>query len=111
MNRIMNNFLPLQKIFIAMDTNNPDIINTNKKYVHNIEVRPEHKELMQAIGLKLITLREASKLTKVEICKHVGMSRTTYQNLEEGKVYWNVKILLQILDYYKISYVDFFKGL
>lgn len=93
-----------------MDTINPDINNT-KRFVPNKEINTKDLEIMQAIGLKLKSIREANKLTKVQLCNDIGISRTTYMNLEEGSVYWNIKILLLVLDYYKISHVDFFREL
>lgn len=87
----------------------PDINNANKKYQPPKEVRPEHILMMQAIGSKLIILREEKKISASKLCKDLGISRNSYHQMESGKVYFNILNLILVLDYHHISVLDFFK--
>jgi DNA-binding XRE family transcriptional regulator len=82
-----------------------------KKYQPPKEIKPEHKELMLKVGRKLETLRKVKKISTSKLSKELGISRNSYSNMEYGKVYFNVLTLLQVLDYYQVSALEFFSDL
>ncbi len=85
--------------------------NQIRKYQPPKNIKPEHKELMLRIGLKLTELRTKKKISSSGLAKEMGISRNAYHMMEVGKVYFNVISLMQILDYHQISVPDFFSDL
>ena len=85
--------------------------NKVRKYQPPKIIKPEHKELMLRIGLKLEELRKNKKISSSGLAKQVGISRNAYHMMAAGKVYFNVMSLIQILDYHQISVPDFFNDL
>jgi DNA-binding XRE family transcriptional regulator len=87
----------------------PEEVNLIKKrYQPPKEVKPEHKDLMMKVGMKLTELRNGKKISASKLSKELGISRNAYSFMETGKVYFNVLTLLQVLDYYQVSAVEFF---
>jgi len=85
--------------------------NKVRKYQPPKIVKPEHKELMLKIGLKLEGLRKNKKISSSGLAKEIGISRNAYHMMEAGKVYFNVMSLMQIMNYHQISVPDFFNEL
>ena len=75
------------------------------------EITPEHQELMTEIGTRIKKLRTDSGKRLIEMAKDIKISRNEYSLLEQGKLYFKFSTLLRILDYHKISFSEFIKGI
>ena len=92
----------------------PDVKNElKKKYQPPKEIKPEHKELIVKIGVKLEELREKKGVSILQLSKKIGMSRNKYHQMvsKDKQVYFNFLSLLEILDYYNVSIEEFFSEL
>ena len=69
----------------------------------------EHQELIKQIGAKLRSIRKDKNKSYEKIAEEIGLQRTTYNLLEQGKLNFQVSTLLQVLSYYQLSISDFFK--
>lgn len=72
---------------------------------------PEHQELMTKIGLKLQELRKVNKLSVSGLAAEVGISRNSYSQMENGRVYFHFEKLLLVLQYHKKDALEFFNEL
>lgn len=71
----------------------------------------EHQELLKQIGTKLRTIRKDQSKSYEAMAEDIGLQRTTYNLLEQGRLNFQFSTLLQVLSYHKISISDFFKDL
>jgi DNA-binding XRE family transcriptional regulator len=81
------------------------------KYHPPKSIRKEHNEIISKMGQKLQELRRKKGISSSGFAKEVGISRNGYHQMENGKVYFNIMTLMQILDYYKLSLIDFINDL
>ena len=77
----------------------------------NIEIAPEHKDLIKTIGAKIRELRKEKGISYSKIAEEMGISRNGYNNLELAKTNFQFLTLLRVLSYHKISVFDFFESL
>ena len=57
----------------------------------------------------LKTLRSITGLTQHELCEEIGMKQTTYASFESTREFYPThKHLLQILDYFQVTYEELF---
>jgi transcriptional regulator with XRE-family HTH domain len=61
------------------------------------------------IGLKIKQLREHKGLKQIEVYTTIGMSKSYYSELEDGKKQPTIETLEKICHFYDISLSDFFK--
>ncbi|NMC61063.1 MAG: helix-turn-helix transcriptional regulator [Candidatus Methanofastidiosa archaeon] len=71
----------------------------------------EHQKFLIRIGKKLRTIRKDQSKSYETMAEDIGLQRTTYNLLEQGKLNFQFSTLLQVLSYHKISISDFFKDL
>ena len=83
-------------------------MNLNELKKHK-EISPEHQPLMTAIGSKIKELRNGKRYK--DMAKEIGISRNEYNLMELGKIYFKFSTLLKVLDFHKISLIDFMKEL
>lgn len=67
-------------------------------------------ELNKKIGENLSRFRTAKNLTQQEISEALGMSRTSYNQLENGHSHITVEKLYEISEVLKISVLDLLPG-
>jgi len=72
-------------------------------------MKPEHKELLEKVGLSVKELRTGKQIKIKEIVEGTHMHRNAYSQLENGKTYFKISSLLKILDFHKVNYYDFLK--
>jgi len=75
------------------------------------EISPEHRELLQELGIRLKKLRTAKKISYIELAKEIGISRNAYNLIENGNVYFNFNTVLLILKYHNIKLSELFEDL
>jgi transcriptional regulator with XRE-family HTH domain len=73
------------------------------------DIRPEHQELMKAIGERIKKLRTDKKISYIKISKEIGISRNGYNNIELGNVYFNFSTILLIAEYHGVSVTTLLK--
>lgn len=81
------------------------------KYIPPQAIDPKHQEFIEKIGNKLKSLRDSNQITTSGLARNAHVSRNGYHLLESNRVYFNILTLLQVLEYYEISPIDFFKEL
>lgn len=74
-------------------------------------ISPEHKEVLQKIGLLLKNMRKKRKLNTIQLVSEIGVHRNSYSLLERGKIDFQFTTLMRVLDYYGISAAEFFQKL
>lgn len=79
--------------------------------MEQIHVDAEHQEILKLIGKRVKELRTVKKIKIKEISAVTNLSRNSISQLEHGKTYFKISALLRILDFHKISYLDFMKEL
>ncbi|MGI6322614.1 MAG: helix-turn-helix domain-containing protein [Bacteroidales bacterium] len=72
-------------------------------------IKPEHKELLEKIGLSVKELRTGKQIKIKKIVEEINMHRNAYSQLENGKTYFKISSLLKILDFHNVNYYDFLK--
>lgn len=82
-----------------------------KKYKHPLEVKPEHVDFLAQVGLAIEKQRQKHNINITALCKQVGISRFTYYQIINGKVYWNSQTVLTILSHLNIDEKKFFSSL
>lgn len=75
------------------------------------EISTDHKELLQAIGNRIRKLREETGQSYIQIAKEIGISRNSYNQVENGRVYFNISSLLLILEFHHLSLGEFIHDL
>ncbi len=79
------------------------------KKTENIPI--EQKELLLKIGKKIKQLRKDRKLSYEAIAEEIGLNRTTYNLMEQGKLNFQFSTLMLILKYHNTTISKFFKEL
>jgi transcriptional regulator with XRE-family HTH domain len=79
------------------------------KKTENIPI--EQKELLLKIGKKILELRKDRKLSYEDIAIEIGLNRTTYNLMEQGKLNFQFSTLMLILKYHNITVSKFFEEL
>ena len=87
----------------------PEQLNQLKKYQAPKEICPEHQEFLTNIGLGLQSLRKEKNISISHLSDTLGISRNKYAQMEEGRLYFNLLSVLQVLDYYHVNPENFFK--
>ena len=82
-----------------------------KKYQPPQKVKQEHKEFLTNIGLRLKAIRKGKDISISHLSSELKISRNKYAQMEEGKLYFNLLSVLQVLDYYAVDASVFFKAL
>ena len=72
-------------------------------------MNPEHKELLEKVGLSVKELRTGKQIKIKEIVDGTHMHRNAYSQLENGKTYFKISSLLKVLDFHHVNYYDFLK--
>jgi transcriptional regulator with XRE-family HTH domain len=67
-------------------------------------------DLNKKIGENIYRFRSAKNLTQKEVSESLGMSRTSYNQLENGRSHINVEKLYEIAEVLKISVLDLLPG-
>ena len=88
---------------------NSEQLSQQKKYQAPKKVCPEHQEFLTNIGLGLQALRKEKNISISHLSDTLGISRNKYAQMEEGRLYFNLLSVLQILDYYHVNPENFFK--
>lgn len=88
----------------------PEIL-IKKKYQAPKVISPEHQEFLTNIGLGLQAIRKEKNISISHLKDALKISRNKYAQMEEGKLYFNLLSILQVLDYYGVNASDFFKKL
>lgn len=84
---------------------------SRKEYKPPLQVKPDHKEFLSRVGIRLEELRENKGVSIKELCKEVEMSRFGYYQIINSGVYWNSQTILKILKYFEIDAIKFFTSL
>ncbi|MEI6049362.1 MAG: helix-turn-helix transcriptional regulator [Bacteroidota bacterium] len=87
----------------------PEQLSQQKKYQAPKEICPEHQEFLTNIGLGLQALRKEKNISISHLSDALGISRNKYAQMEEGRLYFNLLSVLQVLDYYHVNPENFFK--
>ena len=82
-----------------------------RKYQPPKKVESHHKKFIAKVGRKLNLIRTNKNISPSQLAKESGVSRTLIYKIEEGKAYFTISTLLQVLDALEISAIDFFKDL
>jgi len=82
-----------------------------KKFVPNKQVTEFDKPFMNMIGEKLKKLRMDQHMSISELSKQTNISRRTIQLIEEGRVYPQLQLLLSLIHFFNIPYLQFFSEL
>ena len=77
---------------------------------HN-QLSEDHKILLSEIGKKLKQVRKDKWKNYNDLVKEIGISKNTYNLMENGKINFQLSTLLQVLDFHDISVSDFFKDI
>jgi len=76
-----------------------------------VEIDPEFKDLIEAIGEKIKDLRKKKGVSYTTLAKKIGISRNGYNNIELAKSNFQFFTLLRILKYHNISFFQFIDSL
>ena len=90
---------------------NPEQISQQKKYQAPKKICPEHQEFLTKIGLGLQALRKGKNIRISHLSDALGISRNKYAQMEEGRLYFNLLSVLQVLDYFNVNAKNFFREL
>ena len=71
----------------------------------------EHQKLLKQVGIKLRRIRKEQSKSYEAVAEEIGLPRTTYNLLEQGKLNFQFSTLLQVLTHHQLSVSDFFKDL
>jgi transcriptional regulator with XRE-family HTH domain len=71
----------------------------------------EHQELLLKVGKRIKQLRKDRQMTYESIAKEMGLNRTTYNLMEQGKLNFQFSTLMLILKYHNLTVSEFFKDL
>lgn len=63
------------------------------------EIQKSHQKVLKSVGKRIEAIREEKNISVSEMCKKVGISRTTYYRIINGMVYFNTEKLFKIADY------------
>jgi transcriptional regulator with XRE-family HTH domain len=66
---------------------------------------------LKSIGKSLHRIREEKNISISHLSDVLKISRNKYAQMEEGKLYFNLFSVLQVLDYFQVNASDFFKEL
>ena len=88
---------------------NSEQLSQQKKYQAPKKVCPEHQEFLKNIGLGLQALRKEKNISISHLSDALGISRNKYAQMEEGRLYFNLLSVLQVLDYHHVNANNFFK--
>ena len=72
------------------------------------EISPEHQKFLINVGKELKLLRTLMGKSYIQLAEDIGISRNTYNLMENGKINFQFTTLLQVIDYYGYSLLDFF---
>lgn len=86
-------------------------VQSEKKYVPPKKIKPEHKEFLEAVGVKLEGLRIKKGMSVSELCKKANISRYSYLLIKESNVYFNAQTILNVLSALDADALRFFKFL
>lgn len=76
------------------------------------EISVEHQKLLVDIGKELKALRTAKGKSYIQLAEEIkSISRNTYNQMERGKINFQLSTLLQVLDYHGVSIQKFFEDL
>lgn len=76
-----------------------------------VEIDPEYKDLIEAIGQKIRELRNKKGISYTKIAEEIGISRNGYNNIELAKSNLQFLTLHRILKYHNISFFQFIESL
>jgi hypothetical protein len=82
-----------------------------KKYQPPKDISPEHQAFLTDIGLRLQSIRKEKNISITHISSALKISRNKYAQMEEGRLYFNLLSILQVLDYFHVDASDFFHDL
>ena len=71
-------------------------------------ISESHEIILKEIGKVLKRLRKEKNVGYIEAAKEIGIDRNTLNYMENGKSSFKFINLLMVLDYYDISFNDFF---
>lgn len=71
----------------------------------------EHQELLIKVGNRIKQLRKDRQMTYEAIAKEIGLNRTTYNLMEQGKLNFQFSTLMLIIEYHNLTVSEFFKDL
>ena len=71
------------------------------------QVEEQDVAVILEIGEKLKKLREKQGLTNHAYAKELGISRTSYKQMEKGEIYFNLRNLLIILNHHGLELKKF----
>jgi len=71
------------------------------------QVEKQDAAIIEEIGKKLKKLREKQGLSVHAFTKDLDVSRTAYNQMEEGSVYFNIRNLLVLLNHYSLDFKTF----
>jgi transcriptional regulator with XRE-family HTH domain len=73
------------------------------------EISPEHQQVLDKIGAKLMKMRKESGLSYPKLAHQIGMNKNSYYLIEQSKNNFGLVNLMLILNYYGISLSEFLK--
>jgi len=76
-----------------------------------VEIDPEYKDLIEAIGVKIRELRNKKGISYTKMANEIGFDRNTVNLIELGRTNFQFLTLLRILKYYNISFFQFIESL
>ena len=75
------------------------------------QLSDDHKIILSELGKKLKQMRKGKEKSYEALAEAIGVSRNTYNLMENGKINFQLSTLLQVLDFHDISVSDFFKDI
>lgn len=83
----------------------------NKKKRKPRPISDQHKEFLQKVGIKLMGIRDDKNIGYEQLAVEAGLHSATYWKMEKGEVNFQIRSLLLVLDYHKITLKDFINEL
>jgi len=80
---------------------------TKSKWQPPKQVEKQDAAIIEEIGKKLERLRLKQGLSNHAFTKDLGVSRTAYNQMEKGEIYFNFRNLLVILNHYGLDLKTF----
>ena len=103
-------YLHINYFNMKANKENPKTVkNAPKAYQPPKPILPEHQKFMTNVGNNLMELRKTRNISVLELSKQTGISRNAYTQMESGTSYFNLLKFFTVLEFYKISPIDFFK--